>query len=117
MLCFDKACGIASILKKETSLENILVSGYLDVNEMADKAIELIRNKELYKATSELTKKRSAQWFNMESYITQIDNLGQAALKEEICLNKEIDYLERNKEALPMISTASRHIQRKEYRR
>ena len=44
MICFDKACGIASLFKTDQELSSSLISGYLDTDEMANKAIDLIQN-------------------------------------------------------------------------
>ena len=103
MICFDKACGIASLLKTDQELSSSLISGYLDTDEMANKAIDLIQNNTKYEKISRLSKNKADEWFNMEKYIEEIDSLGQDAMKEEIRLLEEIEYLEKNMISIPGI--------------
>ena len=104
MICFDKACGLSSKLKTDTYLGKALIAGYLNIEEMAERTTELIRNKALYKATSDLTRKKAAEWFNMDTYINKIDSIGHEAIEEEKILRKEIEFLKCKVNALPIIS-------------
>ena len=49
MLCFEKACGLADYLEKDEVLKQNLVSQYLDINNMSEKAIHLINNDREYR--------------------------------------------------------------------
>ena len=114
MICFDKACGIASLLKTDQELSSSLISGYLDTDEMANKAIDLIQNSTKYEKISRLSKNKADEWFNMEKYIEEIDSLGKDAMKEEIRLLEEIEYLEKNMISIPGIDKKQSKEQRRD---
>ena len=56
-LCFDKACGISEMLKKDTLLKRHLVSQYIRTDIMANQAVELLKNTDTYNMVSETYKR------------------------------------------------------------
>ena len=93
MLCFEKACGMANLLLKEKELSDALVSPYLNVASMAKKAADLIQDGRKYQEISQLSHKKSREWFDMPRYIQRLEALGSKIVAEEKSLNKEIYYL------------------------
>ena len=45
MFCFDKACGIANLMRSDKKLGDSLVVEYLDTVEMAEKVINILGTK------------------------------------------------------------------------
>jgi hypothetical protein len=68
---------------------------------MAEKAAHLIYNDEKYQKLSKLCHEKANTWFNMPNYIRKLEELGNMAQKEEICINEEQSYLFKN----PLISS------------
>ena len=105
-LCFDKACGISEMLKKDTLLKRHLVSQYIRTDIMANQAVELLKNTDTYNMVSETCKRKANEWFNMDSYIKEIDKLG---LNSKTIVNKTLDDL-NSLDALKKDSTVNDHV-------
>ncbi|KZR78341.1 rhamnan synthesis F family protein [Prochlorococcus marinus] len=82
VLCFDEACGFATLLEKHPSLHEVCVAPYFDCNSLATKATALLRSQEMATKISEQLKKLAQQWFHMPTYVQQIIELGNTASKE-----------------------------------
>ena len=92
-LCFEKACGLASLVKTNNYLKKYLIADYLDLDMMAQHVIQVIENPNLRRTISEVLQANAQNWFNMEKYIEKIDELGKESAVEELQLNNDIDYL------------------------
>ena len=92
-LCFEKACGLASLVKTNNYLKKYLIADYLDVDMMAQHVIQVIENPNLRRTISEVLQANAQNWFNMEKYIARLDELGKESAVEELQLNNDIDYL------------------------
>ena len=69
MLCFDKGCGMASLMSGDAILRKYLVASYLDVNEMADKVVQMASDREKYMQVAQRCKTMAGRWFDMDKYI------------------------------------------------
>ncbi len=92
MLCFEKACGMANLLMQDKELGNSLVSPYLNVANMANKAVRLIEDEEKYQKIAKISRMRAKEWFDMPKYINTLEKLGKETIQDEEDLNKELDY-------------------------
>ena len=93
MLCFEKACGIADYMVRDKILKTSLVSQYLDVNQMGEKAFDLINNETKYREVAKTCKQRAIEWFNIDNYVKKLDEIGEKARETEIIIGKEYKYL------------------------
>lgn len=88
VLCFDKTTGIADILK-EHGLGTACVANYIDIDEMASKALDLALSDVLRKEVSKKSKAIAAGIFNMEFYVDKLEKL--AFLDRERIAHAELD--------------------------
>ena len=93
MFCFDKACGIANLLKNDKKLGDSLVVEYLNTVEMAEKVIDIIRDKEKMNSIAQTVYEQAKNWFNMERYIDQLESIADEIIEEEVDIQKKIDYI------------------------
>ena len=93
MLCFEKACGLTDLLKSNKELNDALVVNYLDTNSMSDKVANLLENEKKYFKISNLCIRYAKKWFNMETYVEKLRNLGDKAKQEENLMKRDLHYL------------------------
>ena len=93
MLCFEKACGLADYLEKDEVLKRNLVSEYLDINHMSEKAIYLINNSTEYRKVANTCQRRAFDWFNIDGYVKQLDRIGERAERKEKDISQECYFL------------------------
>ena len=80
VLCFDKASGIAVILKEE-GLEDICIAPFLDVKSMAEKVSKLANSEELFQNTKQQCQNLAKARFSMANYVSELERIaGVAAL-------------------------------------
>ena len=90
-LGFKMACGIASLVSQDKQLKNALVAEYLNTTNMADKAIELIKNSEYRLVTGKKLIGYAVTWFVMVEYMKELDRIGcELSSKEKIMQRKQI---------------------------
>ena len=67
ILCFDKACGIAELLRQDDILREALVIPYLDINKMANRVLEILENTDDLSEYRKGVKRKQliGQWENM----------------------------------------------------
>ena len=93
VFCFDKACGLANMLKTVKELESSLVVDYYDINMMAHKASELINKKEKRDHISKIIGNNAKKWFNMDQYVDKLENIGDKQYQLEVGINREVKKL------------------------
>jgi glycosyltransferase involved in cell wall biosynthesis len=74
IVCFDKATGIADILKKN-GLANECVAPYLDVERLSLCVIAFLENPDLRQTVGIQLKEISERTFNMATYVEQVENI------------------------------------------
>jgi hypothetical protein len=74
IVCFDKATGIADILRKN-GLGKECVASYLDVESLALCVIAFLENPELRRSVGSRLKDIAEQTFNMTTYVAQIEKI------------------------------------------
>ncbi|MEZ2354071.1 rhamnan synthesis F family protein [Caballeronia sp. RCC_10] len=79
VLCFDKATGIADILRAG-GLGDTCLSPYLDTERMAAHTAELIRSKPLRKSIGEQCRQLALKTFDMVKYVEELKRLASAAV-------------------------------------
>lgn len=77
VLCFNKTTGIADFLI-DIGLQNYCVADYLDSADMAAKILALAESPGLRKSIGDQSRVASASYFNMESYVSQLEVLAQS---------------------------------------
>ena len=93
MLCFDKGCGMASLMSGDAILRKYLVASYLDVNEMADKVVQMASDREKYMQVAQRCKTMAGKWFDMDKYIGELKRHGISAMDENEKLKQNSFYL------------------------
>ena len=93
MLCFQKACGMASLMSEDPILRQNLIAEYLDTNSMAEKVIRLLQDTNAYRDTARRCQLKAIEWFNMHNYIEKIKEYGEEAIQANKRLSKDFDYL------------------------
>ena len=114
MLCFRKACGVATLLDGENTLKHNLVSSYLDISEMTKQANRLISSEEDYRETSNLCRIKAQEWFNMGSYIKRLDGYCKDTVEEDKEMSEEIEYLHKSEDASAWGANSNKKNTRKE---
>jgi len=76
VLCFDKATGIAPILR-QSGLGETCIADYLNTADMADRILTLIESPELYADVSERGRECARRTFDMDTYVDRIEALAQ----------------------------------------
>ncbi|ARP84089.1 hypothetical protein CAL12_26920 [Bordetella genomosp. 8] len=74
LVCFDQTTGLADVLADE-GLGDRCVAAYLDVHDMADKALAFARDAEYCAATGAALQAISQRRFDMRRYVTQLEDL------------------------------------------
>jgi glycosyltransferase involved in cell wall biosynthesis len=74
LVCFDQTTGLADVLAEE-GLRDRCVAAYLDVHDMADKAIAFARDAEYRAAAGAALKAISQRRFDMRRYVAQLEEL------------------------------------------
>ena len=97
VMCFEKACGLESLYKEEKVLEEFLLVPYLDANEMAKKLNRLLSNNEKRRDIGKHCGEKADHWFNMKTYVREIEKLGDEAKLQERKLNLDTTYLIKEK--------------------
>ena len=97
VMCFEKACGLESLYKKDELLRKMLLVSYLDTEEMAEKLCQLLNDNAKREAIGNYCKNRAIEWFDMKTYVQEIEKLGKIANVEEQKLNLEAAYLIKEK--------------------
>ena len=92
-LCFDKACGLAELYKKDDLLRKTLVAPYFRPDLMSQKIENIISDKNLYNAIAQKCKSQSESWFNMSKYIEKLNQISASIMKEENTAVAEKNYL------------------------
>ena len=93
VMCFDKACGLASLFKEDKKLRESLLVPYLDSGEMAKMLSSLLENDDTRREIGDYCMHKAKQWFDMESYIRKIQQLGERAKIEQKEIAKNFKYL------------------------
>ncbi len=93
MLCFDKACGIAHLLKQNESLGTAWVAPYLNTAVMAKQVSALLQNWQQREILAQLGLTLARSWFDMSSYVEKLRNLGEQAADDEQLHLQEMDRL------------------------
>jgi len=78
VLCFDKTTGIADFLIKN-GLRDFCVAQYIDTAEMAQKILALVHSKPLYQFVARQCQQASVEYFDMQRYVGQLEQLGNDA--------------------------------------
>ena len=95
--CFDKACGIANLLRGHDLLGKLLVADYLDIDMMSTQVVHLIENEEIRDELTSEIKTSALKWFNMASYVQKLKDIGE----QEVLLEKKniesVQYLKESK--------------------
>jgi glycosyltransferase involved in cell wall biosynthesis len=76
VLCFDKATGIAEILR-EHGMKQYCVAPYMDTAKMAEQILSIVRSSALRKDLSVLATKLATETFQMSSYVKHIVDLAE----------------------------------------
>ena len=97
VMCFEKACGLESLYKEEKVLEEFLLVPYLDANEMAKKLYSLLSDNERRRNIGKHCADKASHWFNMSTYVREIEKLGDKAKIQEKKLNLDAAYLIKEK--------------------
>ena len=79
VLCFERACGIAELLRHHPDLHNTCVAPYFDCYRLAEKAMALLRDPQQREATGKRLRLLAEEWFRMPHYVRQLVGLGQAS--------------------------------------
>ena len=96
MFCFDKACGIANLMRSDKKLGDSLVVEYLDTVEMAEKVINILGDKKKMNSIAQRSYEQAKNWFNMKRYIDQLESIANEIIEEDIDIQKKIDYIFEN---------------------
>jgi glycosyltransferase involved in cell wall biosynthesis len=91
VVCFDQTTGLADILDEE-GLGDACVAAYLDVHDMAGKAIAFANDAARRSATGKVLKEIAQRRFDMRRYVGQLEHL--AALRHDE-ISQERDYAGR----------------------
>ena len=75
--CFEKACGIASIYKKNDLLYKNLVAPYWDIDGMARQISDLIRDKNKYEILANICEIEAKRTFCRSRYIDRLRVIGE----------------------------------------
>ncbi|OZI20929.1 hypothetical protein CAL26_26095 [Bordetella genomosp. 9] len=87
LVCFDQTTGLADVLADE-GLGDRCVAAYLDVHDMADKALAFARDAEYRTATGAALQEISQRRFDMGRYVTQLEGLA-AIRRAEIDVERD----------------------------
>jgi glycosyltransferase involved in cell wall biosynthesis len=79
IICFEKASGIAQLLKKDPILKDCVVP-YLDTHSAACAIANLANDKTTYASMSDTTRRFAQSLFNMQDYVNKLDQLGRKAM-------------------------------------
>lgn len=82
VLCFENACGIASILLKDPELGPAWVAPYFDVHAMAAQASVMLTNRERCSVLTHRSRQLASQWFDMPTYCQQLATIVEQTLEE-----------------------------------
>ncbi len=83
VLCFNKTTGIADFLINN-GLQDFCVAQYIDTAEMAQKILALVHSKSLYQFVASQCQQASIEYFDMQRYVDQLEQLGgDAAIQVE----------------------------------
>jgi glycosyltransferase involved in cell wall biosynthesis len=93
VMCFEKACGLESLFIKDKLLREFLLVPYLDSNEMGRKLSILLDDEEIRKEIGNHCKDKALEWFDMEKYISELQQIGKRIIIEQEKLNKNTRYL------------------------
>lgn len=80
VLCFDKTTGIVDFLDAN-NLVNDCVCRYLDTNDMAEKALKIIKNPKKLRTLGQKSSNAAMKFFNMDDYINRLDTAASSAIK------------------------------------
>jgi len=94
VICFDKASGFAPILRKG-EIGEYCVASYLETSDMANKLIELVRDREKLTNVSSKTKSLADKLFNMKTYVSEIASLGEASSVRALRVHDDIEVISR----------------------
>lgn len=89
VLCFDRASGIAEILKEE-GLEALCIAPFLDVKCMAQKILELTNSEELFQATKRQCQNFAKARFSMADYVLGLEKIAEEAVSTKAQLIKDV---------------------------
>jgi len=78
VLCFDKASGIADIMKEE-GLGSVCVAPFLDVHALAEILLNLFNSKELLANVKSKCQNLAKTRFNLSNYVCALEKIGLAA--------------------------------------
>ena len=74
LICFDKTTGIADLLV-QNGLSEACVAKYLDVDDMAEKAVAILESPQLHQTIARTAYEASKRSYDMESYVNEIEAL------------------------------------------
>ena len=74
VLCFDKATGIADILKS-IGLGDQCVAEYMNIDDIAKKIIAFVHSRQLLLQVGNICREASVKLFNMEDYVSSLEML------------------------------------------
>lgn len=92
VVCFDRASGFAEILRERPDTRRLVVP-HLDSAAAADLIVGLAENPGELTVLKNTIRKMALELFDMQRYVSQIDNLGMGA-------KKALDQLEENRKGL-----------------
>lgn len=81
LVCFDETTGVAEVLKKQ-GLRQFCVANYLDVNDMAAKALRFLNSVNLRSKISGECLEFARTLFDMKTYVSKIENLALTEIQK-----------------------------------
>jgi hypothetical protein len=90
VLCFEKACGIANLLHSDPELGPAWVAPYLHIAAMAEQAAAMVNDPARCQHLATRGQNQAQRWFNMESYIQELEHLGEQAVQDQQALERDL---------------------------
>jgi glycosyltransferase involved in cell wall biosynthesis len=93
VLCFERACGIADMLLGDPELGPALVAPYLQTAAMARQAATLVNDPNRCITLARRGQAQAQTWFNMDSYVDSLRQLGEQAAVNHALEQEELERL------------------------
>lgn len=106
VLCFERACGIADLLLSDPELGPALVAPYLHTATMASQAAALANDPNRRAQLAALGQRQAHIWFNMDTYIDSLRQLGGQAARDQVLEQAELERLLQRKAIDPAFGFA-----------
>jgi glycosyltransferase involved in cell wall biosynthesis len=95
LVCFEQSTGIADLLSVN-GLGEACVVPYLDSVKMAEKVIAFMRSENLRQSVGEKLREVAFNTFNMETYVSQLEHIGETARARVVQEQKDREEIKKS---------------------